>query len=30
VIPFDDSIETNDVSIYTAKYFSSYAHEVVK
>ena len=29
-LPFEDKDETRDVSIYTAKYFDSYAHEVIK
>ena len=30
VIPFDYDSEMDDVSLYTAKYFDSYAHEVIE
>ena len=30
VMPFESDSENKDVSIYTAKYFDSYAHEVIK
>ena len=30
VMPFESDSENKDVSIYTAKYFNSYAHEVIK